>query len=97
MTVVVVAALGYVGAASICCCMLPQVHKVFSTRSAKDISARTLGMQIMGNACFVLFSVLSDPPVPQVCVCSSTVLLCVSAIASMKAYLTIKGVDDSDV
>ena len=97
MTVVVVEALGYAGAALISCCMLPQVHKVFTTRSANDISDRTLGLQIMGNACFVSFSVLSDPPVPQVCVCSGTMLLCVSAIASMKAYLAIQVVDDSGV
>ena len=94
---VVIEALGYAGAALICCCMLPQVHKVFTTRSATDISARTLGLQIMGNACFVSFGVLSDPPVPQVCVCSGTVLLCVSAIAFMKGYLAIQVVDRSDV
>ena len=97
MTVVVVEALGYAGAALISCCMLPQVHKVVTTRSATDISARTLGLQIMGNTCFFLFSVLSDPPVPQVCVCSGTMLLCVSTIAFMKVYLAIQVVDDSDV
>jgi len=87
---VVVEVLGYAGAALICCCMLPQVHKVFTTRSATDISAQTLGLQIMGNACFVSFSVLSDPPVSQVCVCSGTVLLCVTAIAFMKGYLALQ-------
>ena len=95
-TLTVIDVLGYVGAASISCCMMPQTYKVCKTRSAKDISTRTLSLQIVGNACFFVFGALSDPPVPQVCACSGTVLLCVAIIAGTKAALGSSACRDAD-
>lgn len=46
------------------CCGLfsrvPQVYKTYTTRSANDLSSKTMGINIFANSCFLFYMIVNE-------------------------------------
>ena len=56
-------AIGYVGGMLTCSAMVPQVYRVYKTRSAQDISYAMLIMTIVGQLFWIIHGIISKDPV----------------------------------
>jgi len=39
---------------------VPQVHQTYKTRSAKDLSSKTMGINIFANSCFLFYMIINE-------------------------------------
>lgn len=56
-------AIGYVGGVLTCSAMVPQVYRVYKTRSAQDISYAMLIMTIVGQLFWIVHGIVNRDPV----------------------------------
>ena len=71
-------AIGYVGGILTCSAMVPQVYRVYKTRSAQDISYTMLIMTIVGQLFWIVHGIIGKDPV---------VILFTIVSASMNAFI----------
>ena len=75
------------------CCGLfsrvPQVYKTYTTRSAKDLSSTTMGINITANSCFLFYSIVNKQ-YPIMLNCMSVITLEGSLIYMKKTFRDIK-------
>lgn len=79
----VAASAGWIGSALIATCLVPQVLKLRTTRSGRDLSYATLLVQLAGNGCFLFFA--SVHGIVQMIFTNSFVILCLLLILAQKA------------
>lgn len=68
------------------CCGLfsrvPQVYKTYTTRSANDLSSKTMGINIFANSCFLFYMIINEE---YLIMCNSiSVITLESALIYMK-------------
>ena len=48
---------------------VPQVYKTYTTRSAKDLSSRTMMLNITSNSCFLFYTIVNEQyPIMMNCI-----------------------------
>lgn len=48
---------------------VPQVYKTYTTRSAKDLSSRTMILNITANSCFLFYTIVNEQyPIMMNCI-----------------------------
>lgn len=82
-------ALGYVGGVLTCSAMVPQVYRVYRTRSAGDISWTMLIMTIVGQFFWIAHGIANKDPVVILFTIVSASMN--ASILFMKARLTDRG------
>jgi uncharacterized protein with PQ loop repeat len=53
----------YISLVGTCCGLfsrVPQVHQTYKTRSAKDLSSKTMGINIFANSCFLFYMIVNE-------------------------------------
>ena len=75
------------------CCGLfsrvPQVHKVYKTKSASDLSSQTMAINITANSCFLFYTVVHEQ-YPIMLNCLSVITLESSLIYMKYKYGKVK-------
>ena len=68
---------------------VPQVYKTYKTQSANDLSDRTMGLNIMANACFLFYTIVHEQ-YPIMLNCISVISLESSLVYMKYKFGTIK-------
>ena len=68
---------------------VPQVYQTYTTKSAKDLSTKTLSINITANSCFLFYSIVNGQ-YPIILNCLSVITLESSLVYMKKHFKNIK-------